>query len=404
MKSNFNFYKRSINKLLILGLFVSIYHIGSTLSTSASASANDDLSSSTVQNQLVGEVSDTIHSTALDVEGSYQSEDPAKPRRDLERNNNDLAFKKLEDLRISEEKKITKKINNMFDNNKNKNQNQNLEDEGKEDAQTPAPVIPTVVKAAEVKEAPVKILDENANTKAPVVTAKVEEVDKDKEVKKIKIIPSVSGIVYKGEYESYQANLSPGLALEFPLSEQIGLSFGLNYNKIDITDVSRNDYNWYYTWAFNNFGYNNLSREIEGSGISLEVTPKLYLTKNNMINPYIGLGVGYDYLNMKYTSKDQSTAYSTYYANYAKNFGDEEYTSSYISGKVVVGAEMSFTKNIGMNIECKYSKGVTELSKQNEEYIAPGHYNKDQRLLQLLGEDINTANKLSLGAGLVILF
>ncbi|MBF0300682.1 MAG: hypothetical protein HQK51_18355, partial [Oligoflexia bacterium] len=199
-------------------------------------------------------------------------------------------------------------------------------------------------------------------------------------------------------------NISPGLTLEFPITNQVGMAFGVNYSKVDITDISRNNYNWYYTWSYNNFGYNNFNKEIEGTSLSLEVTPKIYLTKKALVTPYVGLGAGYDYLKMKYASKDPSSAYGSYYSAYGQNYGNEDYSSSYISGKALVGVEISFSKNIGMNLECKYSKGITELTKQKNEYLAPGYYNQDQRLLQLLGEDINTASKISLGAGLVILF
>ncbi|MBF0361223.1 MAG: hypothetical protein HQK49_09440 [Oligoflexia bacterium] len=388
--------KTNYKKVITLALFLSIcYGYGvSVAQTSAEDNPSSATAASTAATANSDGVSDTIHSTALDVEGSYQSEDISKNRRDLEKENNELAYKKLEDMRIQEEKKITKTINNVFSDNKNQQATSGA-------TEVVTPVVP-VVKASEVKEAPVKVLDDTTINDATSVAAAEE---KNKPTHKVKITPNVSGVVYKGKYESYQANINPGLSLEFPMTEQIGLSFGVSYSKVNITDISRNNYNWYYAWSLNNFGYNNFSKEIEGSGISIEVMPKIYLTKNSLVNPYIGAGVGYDYFNMKYNKKDQSQNYMQYYTNYGQNnYGNEEFSSSYVSGKVALGAEMIFTKNIGMNLECKYSKGFAELTKQNGEYTAPTYYNQDQRLLQTLGEDINTANKLSIGAGLVILF
>ncbi|MBF0300200.1 MAG: hypothetical protein HQK51_15870, partial [Oligoflexia bacterium] len=165
-----NIDQKIISKRVTLGVFIFIFIcLGSNINTfSTTANAEDDLSV-----ELSSAANDTIHGTALDVEGSYQTEDIAKPRRDLERDNNDLAHKKLENMRIQEEKKITKKINNMFANNKSANAN----NEDADAAQTVTPV----VNASEIKEAPVKILDEtNVKNNQLISTLNIEEEDANK--------------------------------------------------------------------------------------------------------------------------------------------------------------------------------------------------------------------------------
>ena len=80
-------------------------------------------------------------------------------------------------------------------------------------------------------------------------------------------------------------------------------------------------------------------------------------------------------------------------------FGDEEVISSHVKAQLVGGSEVIFTKNIGMNLELQYARGLGGNLSSESATSGP-----DQRRLEELNNELISANMFSVFAGMLFQF
>lgn len=209
----------------------------------------------------------------------------------------------------------------------------------------------------------------------------------------VRVIPSVGVTNIQGEGINLESKYSVGLDVETMVTERIAIGVGVGYSTLELLDISDN-------WRSNPYYYDY--SELKYNQLELRLNSKLFLTTNSRFRPYIGVGVAYNRVNMKYTGEENNdyNSSSWYYGTTTNKLPvEEEFTSGYVSGNVSLGAEVKITKNIGLAIEGRYSRGLTG-GIANETVI-----NSDrQARLDRLGEAITDSDFLSLNGGLLVTF
>lgn len=239
--------------------------------------------------------------------------------------------------------------------------------------------------------------DKVSTAQAAPVKQVVKEVKKPSVIEgKIKLIPVTGLTTYMSENENLEASVSLGLKVESNITSHVSVGAGINYNSLATKDYANTQFvNNGYSNVYNSF-YNG--REITYKNLSLDLYSKYFFVTGNRFKPYIGAGVKYNRSSMEYT--DNRSLNNSYSIN--DQFGGEKINSTSLSFEAMLGSEISFTKNFGMNIELQYVKGIgSNLSAENGVNLnnAP-----DQRRLESLSKELSNANIVSAFAGILVKF
>lgn len=319
-------------------------------------------------------------SEAIDVDGTHnrptEADRMAKVRRNLEAKNEELVRKKIEDVRMKEEMRMTKRLANAFSAGMG-----NLDNNDEVKTTQAAPVVAALPPAPAVVVAP-----------APVV-----EATPDYNFAGTKVIPNGGLLMIKGDKIDFESKFNGGVMVESMVLPRLSFGLGFNYATLDLVDLDGNTYNSYGQY-YNNGYYNTYGqgRELNYKHMNVELNSKLFLAQDTRIRPYVGLGLGFNKTKLQY---DNNTSYTNMNTN--SQFGNEEYNATYASGIGMVGAEAIFTKNIGMNVEFKYARGFTNMQ---EESALQGSTSPDQAKLDRIGQAIEESNFMSINAGLIVSF
>ncbi|MFN8369663.1 MAG: outer membrane beta-barrel protein [Bacteriovoracaceae bacterium] len=334
---------------------------------------------------------EVLNSEQIDIDGSIKRNSEAdkirRERQNLEKDNEDLVRKKIEDMRIAEEKKMSDRLKNM------------LGGQGSLQQDTVSTQAASVIEAK--KEEPVKPVGAD---------------------NRFQVKPFYGITHYKGDNVNFESKINTGLGFDAKLNDRFSIGLGLKYVNMSIQQIDRSPYmnsyynNGYYTGGYGyNYNYNyNLNysnnwyqntfqnqREIEMNQFGFELTGKFFILPDSRVRPYAGLGLGYSKTQLNYKSLGGSS--SAYYNPYSNvQYGDEGYNASTFSGIVLLGADFYFTERFGLNAEMRYAKGFASDYNQdlNNTLIA----NPDQRFLQLLGSDIDNAHSASIMLGILFGF
>lgn len=329
------------------------------------------------QDDLLFATDSVLESQQLDIDG-YHNRKPQKSaadkmadmRRRLEKQNEDMVHRKIEDVRIKEEARLTRQLQNAFTHGMN-----NI---GSDQVSTQQAAVQKVEAPAPVEKTP-----ELVN----------------------RIIPTFGVLNIKGTEIDFESKLNMGIGFESIINERFAVGFALNYAKMDITDYS-NVYmgNSYYDSSFMyggyyNSGYNQAfgqGRTIGYNRLQMEVNSKIYFATGSMIRPFAGVGLNYNRSKLKYQDDGQNYSFNNY------QFGNEGYSSNYLGGSAGLGTEVLFSKNVGAQLDFRYNRGLTGgFSSKSEDN---GFKNPDQLRLENIGKAIEEADFFSLNAGIVVSF
>jgi outer membrane protein W len=336
------------------------------------------------QDDLLSDTDSVLNSEQIPVDGVYETKPQPtaadrieKMRKQLEEKNEQMVNKKIEDIRMREEVKLAKKLQKAFQGGL-----QNL------DTVSTVQAAPAIVKV----EAPKPVVKKAEN--------------------KTKVIPTAGILNVTGEGVDFDADVNAGLSIENMVHPRVSVGLGFSMTTMKITDVANtyntsvyNGYNGIYNYnTYNTYqngylsGYQSLygqGREMSYRRMGVELNSKFFLTVDTTIRPYLGLGVAYNKANLRYED-NQSYSYDTY------SFGNEEFSSNYVSGTALVGAEVNFSNTIGMVLDFRYSSALTTGYDKNENLGYATH--PDQQRLANVGGRIEDAEHMSLNAGLMIKF
>jgi len=205
-----------------------------------------------------------------------------------------------------------------------------------------------------------------------------------------------AGVInFTSENEELRAD-TMGIRIESNISKRFSMSVGANYTSFTTEDFGSNMFNnmgWYS--GYNNF-YGN-GREVQYRSFGVEFGGKFFIVQTERFRPYVGVGVGYNMANLRYT---QNSSYSS--NMYGVNFGNEQYKTNFATGALSLGTEVMITRSIGMNVQGSYSTGIgSSLSSTDAKNRTN---NPDQRRLGQLGDEVINASALSLTAGMMVVF
>jgi len=303
------------------------------------------------QDDLLFETDNVLESEQLNIDG-YYSEKPKKTaadrmadmRRKLEDRNGQMVDKKIEDIRIKEEAKLTKQLQRAFTDGMN-----NLDTVSNKQAAT-------------------------QKVEAPAPEPKAQKANK--------IIPTFGILNVNGTEFDFESNLNIGLSFETMVSSNFAAGFGLNYATMEIID-------------YNSF-YGNYGREMSYDRLQMEVSGKYYFTVENKIRPFVSAGLSYNRSGLEYNDDGQGYSYQ------GTQFGGEGYSSSYISATAMFGSEVVLSENFGAQLDFRYNKGLT--GGFNSKSNTNGFQNPDQKRLEDIGQAIEEADFFSINAGIVFMF
>ena len=218
----------------------------------------------------------------------------------------------------------------------------------------------------------------------------------------IKILPYAGMTTINSENEELEANIATGLRVESDINARFSIGLGVSYTSMKTTDF-KNAYMGYYQQGWNYNDYTSAyagGREVEYSNLGFELYSKFFITKTERFRPYVGGGVSYNRSSMNYMDNtNQSYAYQNGFEQNIARFGDEEVISSHMKAQLVGGSEIVFTKNIGMNLELQYARGLGSNLSSESAMSGP-----DQRRLEELNGELIEANMFSVYAGMLVMF
>lgn len=340
--------------------------------------------STMAQDQILEDADSVLNSEQLDIDGQFEKRETAadrvaKMRKKLEQKNEEMVQKKIEDIRIKEEQRLANKLQRAFNGNA-------MKDEVKvqQAAPKPAPIIKKViVKVPEKKPAPKKAL--------------------------MKITPYAGIANFSSDDVDFESKANLGINFETMIGNYFSVGIGFNYKAMTITDTSDQylaqdyyyggySYNYYYNSYYNYFG--NQGREMKYKNFSLDLTGKVFATSNGKrIRPFILAGASVNKSKLKY-NESESNAQDYYFGGV--QYGNESYSSTYVSGIAGAGVEVFFSKNVGISLDGKYQKSFSEKSNRNNSYSS--YYNADQTRLDNVGSAIQNSGIFSLNLGLAVQF
>lgn len=317
------------------------------------------------QDDLLFETDNVLESEQLDIDGHYR-ERPKKTaadrmadmRRKLEERNEQMVDKKIEDIRIKEEAKLTKQLQKAFTDGMSN-------------------------------------LDTVSNKQAATQKVEAPAPEPKKIEKPNKVIPTFGVLNVKGAEVDFESKLNMGLAFETMVSNKFAAGFGVNYATMEVSDYNNIHLNNNCTWCGPMSGYPQ-ARQIGYSRLQMEVTGKYFFTVENKIRPFISAALSYNRSSLDYEDNGQNN--NSQWTQY----GDEGYSSSYIGATAMFGSEVVFSESIGAQLDFRYNRGLT--GGFNSDSNANGFENPDQLRLENLGQAIEEADFFSINAGIVFMF
>jgi len=339
MKKNVQKSLNSPLMLIKLGLLVSSIGI---------ASANTDY----IEDQFSGEI-------PIDIDGSFsrpsESDKLEKARKQLEKQNEEMVQKKIEDIRVDNEKKLTKQL-----------------------------------QSALTGQAPLVSSSENT----PV--AKVEKnIDSHKEgLVDLGLNVGVSNV--SGGEVDLETSVTGKILVESKVKENILIGLGVGYTNITmrpLTDVLGSSY----FSAYYGSGYYNVSGEygptIDYDQLDVSTSVKLLLGKSSKLKPYVGLSLLYSRFNM------DSNSGANYWGSGINSGSNVD--GSFLSLSANIGARLMFSEMIGMNLELGYTRGIGGIlgNRSSVSLINP-----DAVILNDIANQIATSNIFGIQTGLIFSF
>lgn len=322
---------------------------------------------------LLADTDTVLNSTTINIDGDFNApprESRArkleKMRKQLEKKNEEMVSKKIEDMRIDAETKLTKKLYKAF--------NGGLAPRDHVSVGHAAPIRKEIIKH--------KIRKKIKNRDKAIVSLGMNTMD--------------------GDGVSVSDSLRVGVGFESMLRPRVSIGVGVSLSSMSAVDTAESGY--YYE-----------GREVDYKRLSLEVNSKFYLTVGSMIKPYIGGGLAYNRTSVEYNqnvdngfNNNSNNYYSNnnYYNNSYNtsnnsNAQDSSLSSSNISAVALLGAEVGISGNFAMSVDFKYNKDLSSGTEAGNNSI---YSLSDEDKLKNITANIEDADQLSINAGIIFKF
>jgi opacity protein-like surface antigen len=356
-------------KQLKYGAKASTFILGLVLmNTAPSILAQDD-------GQFLDDGSDIYNSEQIDIDGNYSQKETAadrisQMRKKLEKENEQMVQKKIEDIRIGQEQELAQKLSSAFNGQTQNNNDYSNSEERYDDVGT--------LSAAPQRIEAIDLEDNDSNLRN-------------------KIIPTVGMKNFDGSrIDSFSAKTNVGLTFENMLSNYFSLGVGVSYTAMDISYVEYGSLFNYY----NSVGYNpTTSDEVSYQNINVNFGGKVFFTADTMIKPFIAATVGYNRTRLRFEER------TTNFYNYNNQQDDTSVSGSNVTATGIVGAEFNFAKNVGLVADFRFTKGLTNgFDTLNSAITGSAQVDNDKRVLKDVGSRLERSDIASVNLGLVVKF
>lgn len=326
-----------------------------------------NLSGYAQEDPLLNETQSVVNTDQIDIEGLYkEKKQPSQAdkiqalRRKLEAQHEQMMRKKIEDMRLEEERKLARKLQKALN-----GQMQAMD------------------QVSTTYAAPVKV-------QAPAPAPQKKEEDKRNNI-------TISGgfMNIASENNDLDANFNMKISAENRVHPRIAVGVSFRYVSIDMKDENNaylsNASNSYY--AYNNYSnYYPDGREISFKQMSFGAHGKFFFSVDSKIRPFAGAGIAYNRGSFKYTENERFT-YN------GQTYGDEKISANNVAGSLTAGAVVQFTPMFGAELAVNFERALTS-------GVAEGDNNSssDEVRLRNLATDIEEANVVSVNVGLSLNF
>ncbi len=321
---------------------------GLLLSSIGVAAANSEF----IEDQFSGEI-------PIDIDGSFsrptESSKLEQVRKKLEKQNEEMVQKKIEDIRVDNEKKLTKKLQSALTGQ--------------------APLVASSTES-------------HAGTTQTKVSSDDNLID-------LSLNVGVSNI--SGTAVDLETTITGNLMIESKVHDKILIGLGIGYTNIEMTPLTDVFGNSYFS-AYYGSGYYNVSGEygpaIDYDQLDISANGKFLIGKSKRLTPYLGLGVIYSRFNMS-----SSGASANYWANSFNQQRDVD--GSFMSLNANIGARLMFSDLLGMSLELGYTKGVGGILGNRTSVSLLG---QETAILNDIASEIAESNIFGIKAGLLFSF
>jgi opacity protein-like surface antigen len=203
---------------------------------------------------------------------------------------------------------------------------------------------------------------------------------------KLKIIPYGGLTSYQSQVGNLESGVQAGIKTEMNVGSRLAIGVGFLYTTLENADYTLNGFGGWSAYGF--------QRDMEYTRYGVDAYAKFYLLRTERVRPYLSAGVAYGRTNMKYVQNNNTAVFN------GQTFAGEEITANVASGAASLGAEMFFTKNIGVNLEFQYSKAF---SVSNNTRPFQNYQSFEDPLLRV-SNGLNDSDAMSIFGGLVVSF
>ena len=178
--------------------------------------------------------------------------------------------------------------------------------------------------------------------------------------KSFKVIPSYGLMTLKTDYENFNSKMNAGVLLETMLSSRFSVGLLFNFANFKFTS----NYNYY-------------SPAVKSDVYSIGINSKFFILNQGFLRPFFGGGLSYNWnklsLDTVYNGYYNNYGYNNNYYGYNNNYSysnnnDSSLTTNSMSGILMAGTELRFSKNMGINFDFRYGKTFVKDNGSNYYY------------------------------------
>ncbi len=328
------------------------------------------------EDPLLGATENIVNTDQIDIDGLFaQKKQPSAAdkiqeyRRKLEQKHEQMMRKKVEDMRLEEERKIARKLEKALS-----GQVQAMDQ------------ISTQSAAVQKVEAP-----------AP---ATVEETRNNK------FALSGGFMNFQGE-QDLDANLNLKASVETMVSPHIAVGMSLRYVNVEMTHKDNNyfDFNGYSAYNYNygyygqnTYDYDYINNKFDYSSIAFSLHSKFFFSVDSKIRPFVGAALNYNRGSLENGDyENDSYDYNYYYTGY--QMPKDKISVNNIGASVMAGGEVRFNNMFSAELYAQFDKSFNS-SIEEDDYSDT----ENERYLKSLARDIEDSNIFSINAGFAFNF
>ena len=197
---------------------------------------------------------------------------------------------------------------------------------------------------------------------------------------------------------SYTSNGTLGMEFARRFSPRVDIGLGVNYKAMKFKE----DYLFSSGGDGYSHGYNS-GLTIDADTTSLEFVGRFYLTRDGLFRPYMTAATGVSYHSLHYSGSQRQ--------NYGYSANKQSTSAVSGSAKLGLGVNLNFSKEFGFLIQGSFGKNFSADNNSDEySYGYPygnsytNHYNYQDELLSDLSEQIANSSQYDITFGIMALF